>query len=673
MKYFKKRTLSVVFLLMVVLVLSGAAAAGTVFNDVDEGRWSEQSIAEMKAKNIVGGFSDGSYAPTDPVTREQLIVMLVRTIGKQAEAAGTIPLTFTYRDEVSNYAKGSIAYAVREGIITGSDLMDKPKEPVVRYEVAVLALRAMGLSQKAESTSVSLVDYTDASDIPAWAMGYVALAGEKGIMGGLPDGSFNPMGNVTREQMAAVLSRVDDQVNVVRDNVIKGEVYAISASTKSVSIKNYQGIVVPVTVSEDAFIYRNGQKINYLNLESSEKLEIVKDEEGKAQYMEVISDEEFMYDALEVEGVIEGIITGDPSIITIKLQDGTQEVYSLTDETVITMEGNSITQDDLVPGYEITGDVSGQVITELCVSETQQILNGFIDEVDISTQSLIIKDNYDREYDFQTDADTKIDIDGDEAELEDLISGQEVMVIYLGETAENITADDYDWEIEAEFREIDFAEGEITVINSETGLEETYNLYSRVDIEKDDDDATLRDLVPGDDLKLELENNEVRNIEAETIEKEVEGWVEEITVSTAPRIVIENEDNEQFEYNISSDADIEKNRADISLSEINPGDWVEMKIQGQYAVEIDVEARISSEYIIGDVIKVYEDELVLVVKDKDTRENNTILLNDDVDIIRFGKLREIDDIDEGDEVIVVGDPDKEFFMAATIVVVGTVD
>ncbi len=673
MRYFKKCTISMVFLLMAVLVISSAALAGTVFKDVKEGRWSEQAIAEMKAKNIIGGLPDGSYAPADPVTREQLIVMLVRTIGKQAEAAGTIPVTFTYRDEVSNYAKGSVACAVREGIISGSDLMDRPKESAVRYEVAVLALRAMGLSQEAESTSVSLVDFKDAGDIPAWAMGYVALAGEKGIMGGLPDGTFNPMGNVTREQIAAVLSRIDNQLNIKRNNVLKGEVYGISASANSILIKNSQGSIVTIPVSDEVLVYSSGGKIDYLNLQSGEKLEVVKDIEGRAMYIKVISEEDFSYDTLEVEGIIEGIITGTPSILTITLQDGNQEVYTLTDETAITMDGSSLTQGELVSGYEVIASVSGQNITELCVSETQQILNGIINEVDIDSETITVENNEGQKYDFIIEVDTEIEIDDDEVDFEDLISGQEVMVFYLGDTVEKIMADDYNWELEAEFKEINFVEGVITVINSETGLEKSYDLYSRVDVEKDDDDITLRDLIPGDELKLELRNNEVRDIEAQTLEKEVEGWVEEIAVSANPRIVIETEDDEQFEYHISAAAKIEKDREDINLNEINPGDWIEIKIQGELAVELDVEEKISSKYVIGEVEKIYEDEMVLVVKDKDTHEDNTILLNDDVDIIRFGRLRDIDDIDEGDEVIIVGDPSKELFMASTIVIIGTID
>ncbi|MBZ4688292.1 MAG: S-layer protein [Clostridiales bacterium] len=668
----KKLGIFSLLLFLLVLASSGTVLAGDVFDDVKEGYWAEKSIAEMKAKGIVGGVGDNKYAPKDPVTREQLIVMLVRTIGKANEAGGEVPVTYTYRNEISSYARGSMALAVREGIIAGSDLRDKPREPALRYEVAVLALRAMGLSQEAERLTGSDLTYTDTNEIPQWALGYVALASEKGIMGGNGDGTFAPMKEVSREEVAVILSRVDDRLNLKRNNVLKGEVYGMSAASNAVLIKDATGNVITCPVADNAYIYRSGKLDSYLNLASGDKLEIVKNNAGKAEYIEVVSDEEFTYDTFKVEGEIEDIIFGNPSIITIQTEDGNQNVYTIEGVIPVTVNGQSSSLNSLASGQKITAWVDGEQVTEISAENLQRIINGTIVEVDADSESLIVEDTEGSEITVQTDEDTVIELEGDEVEISELIAGQEVMIIAEADLAERIDANDYEWTLEGTFVEVDFAEETITVVNLETEEEETYKLSGSVDVDKDGDNVSLRDLVPGDELEIEMRNMEVKDIKASTVEKKVEGRVVEIVVSaTGSKITVETEEDGEVQYKVAKDAKIERDRKSISISEINPGDWVEMKIQGIYAVELDVEARTVSKFIIGEVINIYEDEMVLIVENRDTNLKETIFVESDADIIESGRFRDLDDIDEEDEVIVVCDPEKEFLTATTIVIVGS--
>jgi N-acetylmuramoyl-L-alanine amidase CwlA len=43
----------------------------TVFTDIEQGRWSEASIAAVCKAGIMEGFEDGTFRPTEPLTREQ--------------------------------------------------------------------------------------------------------------------------------------------------------------------------------------------------------------------------------------------------------------------------------------------------------------------------------------------------------------------------------------------------------------------------------------------------------------------------------------------------------------------------------------------------------------------------------------------------------------------------
>ena len=53
-----------------------AGAAG--FDDVEAGSWYEAAVGWASANKIVTGYDEKTFAPNDPVTREQLAAILFR-------------------------------------------------------------------------------------------------------------------------------------------------------------------------------------------------------------------------------------------------------------------------------------------------------------------------------------------------------------------------------------------------------------------------------------------------------------------------------------------------------------------------------------------------------------------------------------------------------------------
>jgi hypothetical protein len=51
-----------------------------VFKDVEQDRWSKSAIDFCVEKGLMIGFEDGTFRPTEPVTREQIAVILERLI-----------------------------------------------------------------------------------------------------------------------------------------------------------------------------------------------------------------------------------------------------------------------------------------------------------------------------------------------------------------------------------------------------------------------------------------------------------------------------------------------------------------------------------------------------------------------------------------------------------------
>lgn len=78
----------------------------------------------------------------------------------------------------------------------------QPDTPITRVDFAVMAVRALRLEQDATLAA----HYSDAGNHPM--AGYIGGALKAGLMNGYPDGTFRPDAQITRQEMAVVLTRM---------------------------------------------------------------------------------------------------------------------------------------------------------------------------------------------------------------------------------------------------------------------------------------------------------------------------------------------------------------------------------------------------------------------------------------------------------------------------------
>ncbi|WP_010277949.1 leucine-rich repeat protein [Paenibacillus senegalensis] len=109
-----------------------------------------------------------------------------------------------FNDTQSHWAQASIEQAVQAGIVSGyPDGSFKPNAPVTRAEFTIMLIRALKLEGEG-----SAVRFTDESSIGQWAQSAIAIAVQRGIISGFPDGSFRPNEPISRVQMAVMLAKV---------------------------------------------------------------------------------------------------------------------------------------------------------------------------------------------------------------------------------------------------------------------------------------------------------------------------------------------------------------------------------------------------------------------------------------------------------------------------------
>ena len=168
------------------------------FSDI-AGHWAEASIKLAVEKDIVGGYTDGTFKPKGEITRAEFAVMLARMLKLQGAGAA---LSFTDMASIGAWAKQGIAQAVQAGIVKGySDGSFRPNAKISRAEMVTMVANALDIAQNANSVTA----FADNAEIPAWARAAVAATVENGIVHGLGGNKFAPKPTATRAEAAVVL------------------------------------------------------------------------------------------------------------------------------------------------------------------------------------------------------------------------------------------------------------------------------------------------------------------------------------------------------------------------------------------------------------------------------------------------------------------------------------
>jgi hypothetical protein len=167
------------------------------FSDVPIGSTFYQYVHCLACQEILGGYADGTFKPSNNVTRGQLAKIISNAAGFNETVSGQ---TFT------DVAPGSTFYQYIErmasrGIIGGySDGTFRPGKFATRGQIAKIAANAAGFYEE-----VSGQTFTDVAPSSTFYE-YVERMAGRGIIGGYSDGTFRPNNNATRGQTAKISS-----------------------------------------------------------------------------------------------------------------------------------------------------------------------------------------------------------------------------------------------------------------------------------------------------------------------------------------------------------------------------------------------------------------------------------------------------------------------------------
>ena len=120
--------------------VTSAADAG--FSDVAADDWYATAVNWAAANGIVNGISDDTFAPNDPITREQLAAMLMNYAQWKGQDTSARADLSGYSDAPSTWASEAVQWAVAEGLLAGvTDDELQPQGQATRAQVAAIMQR----------------------------------------------------------------------------------------------------------------------------------------------------------------------------------------------------------------------------------------------------------------------------------------------------------------------------------------------------------------------------------------------------------------------------------------------------------------------------------------------------------------------------------------------------
>lgn len=202
----KKRLLILVLAGLLCLGFRPEAKAAAGYSDVPEGHWAAESIVRATELGLFQGVSEGRFGLGQPISRSAFAAALVRLFSWE-EASPASP---SYEDVgKERWYYTAVETLLANGAVAASGQEFRPNDGLTREEMASMLVRGLGYTSSLAETAASYgVPFNDISV----NRGFITMAYDLGLMNGKAGGRFDPDAPATREQAAAVLVRVHDQL-----------------------------------------------------------------------------------------------------------------------------------------------------------------------------------------------------------------------------------------------------------------------------------------------------------------------------------------------------------------------------------------------------------------------------------------------------------------------------
>ncbi len=196
--------------------LTYADSALSQSNEDIPSKWAKAEIDKAKEINLLPGNILGDYRSN--ITREEFSEIAVNLYealsGKDVMLQGQDPFTDTQNPKVR------IANAL--GIVKGiGDGKFAPDYAITRQEISVMLYRTLQVAKpEYDYSGLNKYIFEDYDRISSWAREAVGYLYGIGVTNGIGDNLFGPKGNTTREEAIVLAKRMHDKVLAAKGNLV---------------------------------------------------------------------------------------------------------------------------------------------------------------------------------------------------------------------------------------------------------------------------------------------------------------------------------------------------------------------------------------------------------------------------------------------------------------------
>lgn len=177
------------------------------FTDMSSYRWAEEAVAYLYGDGVVNGVTDTEFAPGRSITRGDFALMLYRAYDLAPQGTDGFP---DVPNDI--YYANAVRTLKSLEIIRGDDTgRFRPTDSLTRQDAMVMMLRAMrsvGGWFVEEGTQTDISGFTDGGDVAPYAVGAVGALTNLNVIRGSGNGALFPHRSLTRAEMAVILHRV---------------------------------------------------------------------------------------------------------------------------------------------------------------------------------------------------------------------------------------------------------------------------------------------------------------------------------------------------------------------------------------------------------------------------------------------------------------------------------
>jgi hypothetical protein len=551
------------------------------FDDVEASYWAKEVVTRLGAMEIVKGTSNGNYQPEESVSNEEVLTLLIRTIGMEEQAiiaAEAIAATYGNDENLTTiWSKGYLQIASQIGLITAADLasalaVDQTAldptvnfirtDAVTREQAAKWLVEALSYINPGSIDPITyqdLFNYSDWDDVTLDYAPYVKAVSRAEIMNG--DGSsFNPQASLTRAEMAQVIKNIDDilyetmgyerkagivgaiadydDLTMISDTSSKQILIRSDAGTVDQIIYEYSENIIGTTITKEVPVYQDGLVTGLNALTEGANIEyIVNPATNEVLYVNSQSTST----ETTISGVLQSLVDVANGEITIKTDSGSYHTYKMIDgiynginETILIGE-DDYTKEEAPVGSRITLTLNNDLVTEITYTGYKLIYN------EISGIVKVI--NTDFSYI------TIIDWDGNE-----------ITKYFIKDEVSVEKQNYYD-----EYDEIGY-------------IDEMFPNY-----DFDEKDSSIYEIEAGDivHMRLDTDNSQyVDMISAKTNYIVKYGTIQEVSYNGAEgaSVIIEYDDGSVGTYTVDADVPVLKASKNVGVSALEAGDVVRMLV-----------------------------------------------------------------------------------------------